>query len=321
MNNEKANIGLFFDGYFFYKLYKYFFIEKRLAFNFEQFNEFIKQEVQHQFDIVPSQCDEINPNNIHLFIGGDGTSETEPEKQLKRSLTALRIQLHNSPLQIRNDTESFLQEKGVDVSLTIRAVEDALDKKYNTLVLITGDADFVPLVNWSKQRNINVLGVYWSNSDTNTKASQDFIDSLTGKVDLLSRLEDKSNRLIKVLFDEIAISDENMSTIPASKIAAWRFSGERPPQTLTQKQLDEVRESVILNLNHQYGSGFIRSEQFYPDNKKWNNYRFSLSDVEGRKADEVAAGMRVQFNLEYDGPRSAKEGVTLYRATNVIIID
>lgn len=69
-----------------------------------------------------------------------------------------RIQIQNTPVQetLKGDGEDTwykLAQKGVDVELAIDVLEAAHQDRYDVAVLITGDADFVPLI-----RRITSLG-------------------------------------------------------------------------------------------------------------------------------------------------------------------
>ncbi|MDR2807598.1 MAG: NYN domain-containing protein [Spirochaetaceae bacterium] len=186
--NAKRKIGLFFDGRYFYIMYNYYYKQYKTL-NIDKFIDFIRYEISSELKISMDQC-EIN--DIHFFIGG--IAREESEKHLEEALMKARIgnNIHRSAL--RQNTKGFYQEKGVDVNLALEAQEGALHKKYDILVLVTGDSDFVPLVSKIKELNIPVYGVCWDNSETDTQAHQDFLDTVTKAWLMNERLESRTDK-------------------------------------------------------------------------------------------------------------------------------
>jgi hypothetical protein len=90
---------------------------------------------------------------------------------------------------------------------------------------------------------------------------------------------------------------------------------------LTPQEFAIEYESVIFKMivpDREFD--FIKSAENY-DNKKWNNYNFSASEVQNRQKEEFVEGMRVKFHLSYDSFRSAKYGAPLYRAEKITVLD
>jgi uncharacterized LabA/DUF88 family protein len=57
------------------------------------------------------------------------------------------------------------EEKGIDVALAVDALQIGLDGKIDIAVLVTGDADFVPLVRALNKQGVRVLAVYFDFTD------------------------------------------------------------------------------------------------------------------------------------------------------------
>src|SRR5262249_15994012 len=57
--------------------------------------------------------------------------------------------------------QSGASEKGADVALAIDAMQVGLDGKFDIAVLVTGDADFVPLVRALMKQGIRVTSAYF----------------------------------------------------------------------------------------------------------------------------------------------------------------
>lgn len=73
------------------------------------------------------------------------------ERQFDDVLIREGVTMHYLPISVDREGEKF--EKGVDVWFALEAFELALHKQFDVVVLVTGDADFVPLA-----RKLNTLG-------------------------------------------------------------------------------------------------------------------------------------------------------------------
>ena len=64
----------------------------------------------------------------------------------------------NWPIKIRTRKLRYMtvnnmpatKEKGIDVLLVVDMIKTALSKKYNTLIILSGDADFAPAIEFAK---------------------------------------------------------------------------------------------------------------------------------------------------------------------------
>jgi hypothetical protein len=68
------------------------------------------------------------------------------------------------------------------------------------------------------------------------------------------------------------------------------------------------------------GYGFIRSSARY-SNPRWNNYCFNFANLHSESGSGLERDMPVEFQLTYDDFRSTKEGVPLYRAVNIRVLE
>ena len=66
--------------------------------------------------------------------------------------------------------QSGHDEKGADVALAIDAVQIGLEDKIDIAVLVTGDADFVPLVRVLMKQGIRVMAAYFEYQDGEHKS-------------------------------------------------------------------------------------------------------------------------------------------------------
>ena len=97
--------------------------------------------------------------------------------------------------------QGYRQEKGIDVWLALEAFELAQYKKFDVVVLITSDGDYVPLI-----RKLNTLGsrimvLSWDFEFLNeqgekqvTRTSQDLIEEVSYPISMHAIIDDRSRR-------------------------------------------------------------------------------------------------------------------------------
>ncbi len=89
------------------------------------------------------------------FFRGKALGSPAGGSSLDDALLLLGYTVHTLPLH--EDPERGYAEKGVDVALAVEAVAGALERRFEALVLVSGDGDFVPLVR--KLRSYGVVTV------------------------------------------------------------------------------------------------------------------------------------------------------------------
>jgi len=180
--------ALFIDGSNFYHSLKE---EDRLPFDAEEFKELFRQ-LSQKYDL----------KNIY-FYDAVKNSERDPEGYSKQQSFHERLKKCHGNLAIRtrklkyivsitdseilsagekagiidsckNKLKQFLlnlnlirltKEKGVDVMLVVDAIEDARAKKIDTVILLSGDADFVPAIGLIKSFGVKTVNLHtWTGS-------------------------------------------------------------------------------------------------------------------------------------------------------------
>ena len=152
-NKERylTRIGIFYDGNYFYHVSNYYCYghPRKSRLSIPGIHEFIKRYVSLQENTSPAFCQIVD---CHYFRGRLPAQEANERQILLNErifddiLMREGIVTHYLPIT-RNG------EKGVDVSLALEALELTLFKKFNVVVLIASDGDYIPLV-----RKLNSLG-------------------------------------------------------------------------------------------------------------------------------------------------------------------
>ncbi len=73
-----------------------------------------------------------------------------------RKIPKLSVILCKRQLRTKLDGEEFYTIKGDDIHLAIDMLKDAYENKYDTAILISGDGDFAPLVQYVKNKKKKV---------------------------------------------------------------------------------------------------------------------------------------------------------------------
>lgn len=64
---------------------------------------------------------------------------------------------YRKPVEIKNGDKVIKRKANWDVGITIDIVEAVLNGSINTLILCSSDSDFIPLIQWCRNKGIKVL--------------------------------------------------------------------------------------------------------------------------------------------------------------------
>jgi cold shock CspA family protein/uncharacterized LabA/DUF88 family protein len=300
---DVLRIGIFYDGYYFYKISNYYKYEhkKNSRISISGLHEFIRSEVATLTGIDVRKCQIID---AHYFKGRSSAKDLGEKVQSERIFDDIlmreNIVSHYLPLRYAGEG-SIGQEKGIDVWLALEAYELTLYKHFDILVLIAGDGDYVPLVRKLHTLGTQVMLICWDFSYHNengdvmeTKTSRQLLSEVFFPVQMHRRIEQDSGELIKELF----VSERIHEPVVAA------------PQA--REETTEEAVSTIYNLNPN-GFGFIKDEGK-------NNIFFHYSRLTNCDFSELKPGMKVHYTTEEDEERSKREGMPCYRATKVTLL-
>ncbi|MCJ7743021.1 MAG: NYN domain-containing protein, partial [Dehalococcoidales bacterium] len=163
-----CRIGVFYDGSFFAIAQRYLYHERQLGWlSFQPlhsfFEEFLGQKEQGytSYKVVYASWHQ------GLFTAKNATEEQlRSERNLYHDLMHAGIEPKYLPVSQQEE-----KEKGIDVAMAVDALQIGLDGKIDVAVLVTGDADFVPLARALKKQGIRVLAAYFGFTDSQGKPS------------------------------------------------------------------------------------------------------------------------------------------------------
>jgi len=166
--NDKSicRIGVFYDGSYFAYPQRYFWHKRQLGWlSFKPFHSLLESYVRTK---------EQGFTNYRIVYAswtqGLFTAKESEEHQL-RSARNLHHDLMHAGIEVKFIPMSGdNREKGVDVALAIDALQIGLEGKIDIAVLVTGDADLVPLVRALMKQGIRVMVAYFEYQDGDDKS-------------------------------------------------------------------------------------------------------------------------------------------------------
>lgn len=148
---SQIKIGIFYDGNYFYHVSNYYCYShpRHSRLSISGLHDFIKKAVAEKEGVRESLCKIVD---CHYFRGRLPALEAQARQKL------LNERIFDDILMREGVVTHYLpmgrsSEKGIDVSLALEVLELTIFKKFDVVVLIAGDGDYVPLV-----RKIHALG-------------------------------------------------------------------------------------------------------------------------------------------------------------------
>ncbi|WP_457596247.1 NYN domain-containing protein [Hydrogenimonas sp.] len=144
-------IGVFYDGNYFAHVSNYYTYEhpRKSRIGVSGLHRFILAEIAKKEGVAAERCRIVD---AHYFRGRLGAVEAQErnalfrERQFDEVLMREGIVSHYLPVVAGG-------EKGIDVWLALEALELAMHKRFDVVVLVAGDGDYLPLV-----RKLNTIG-------------------------------------------------------------------------------------------------------------------------------------------------------------------
>lgn len=288
--NNLTRIGVFYDGNYFLHVSNYYNYshERKNRLSIAGLHHFIKNQVAQQESTDERLCQIVD---AHYFRGRLTANEAKATGQtlyydrlFDDILSSEGATTHYLPL--RSKQGGGKQEKGIDVWLALEAFEQAFYKRFNVLVLIACDGDYVPLIRKLNALGTRVMVLSWDFEYTNdngksmtTRTSQELLEEVTYPIamhEIIDNRVRKNEPLINGLF------------VPKNE-------GFSPRPRLLQ---EATNSSEIVSLKGGYG--FIK----YPP----NNLFFCYKDVVDIDFNDLKVNDKVSFTTEKgaDGTDVAK---------------
>jgi cold shock CspA family protein/uncharacterized LabA/DUF88 family protein len=333
---EVLRIGIFYDGYYFYKISNYYKYEheKKSRISISGLHEFIRGEIASLTSMDMRKCQIID---AHYFKGRslakDMGEKVQSERVFEDILMRENIVSHYLPLRYAGEG-TIGQEKGIDVWLALEAYELAIYKHFDILVLIAGDGDYVPLVRKLHTLGTQVMLICWDFSYHNengdvveTRTSRQLLSEVYYPVQMHQKIDQNNSEHLKDLF--VTERPQEM-TFNFSPKTAWSSADHAAhTDTATYSEAAAIHEKQSEASPAQWGAAEFISTIFsvspngfgFVKDEERNNIFFHYSRLTNCDFSDLKSGMKVRCAIEEDPERSKKEGMPVYRATKVTLIE
>ncbi len=300
MNGNWGNllrIGVFYDGHYFYNVSNYYNYQhnRKARISISGLHEFIRNEISTVTGRDLRLCQIVD---AHYFRGrfsaqkSDELNKLYNERIFDDILMRENVITHYLPLKY--DKSGNPQEKGVDVWLALEAYELAIYKRFDVLVLIACDGDYVPLIRKVNTVGSQVMLLSWDfeymdshGKQRVTRTSQSLLEEVSYPIAMHERIDSRAtsnDTLMKNMFIQPREQSKQGDTDTLGKT-----STESQPDNSTEPTPENYKESTILSVKE--GFGFIKDSSV-------NNAFFFHASLENIDFNDLKAGMSVRYILE-----------------------
>ncbi|MFO8000681.1 MAG: NYN domain-containing protein [Marinilabilia sp.] len=285
---ELIRIGVFYDGNYFFHVSNYYNYvhEKHSRISISGLHDFIRNKIA-TLEYVPNGYPHCQIVDAHYFRSRPGAAEASQKGNLlyydrvfddillSEGITTHYLPLKNSSVQ--------RYDKSIDVWLALEAFELAFYKRFDVIVLIASDSDYVPLARKLNSLGTRIMLLSWDfeyrddyGNHRVTRTSQDLLDVVTYPVymeEVINHPDEDEAPLMEKLF--------------VSRESASRSNGREVPPAQEGEENGEFKISTILSVKSGYG--FIK----YPP----ENLFFHYEAVVGCDFNDLEPGDQVRFKI------------------------
>lgn len=307
LEGKLTRIGIFYDGNFFFHVSNFYHYhhERRARISIGGLHAFVRQQVADCEKSDPRYCQIVD---AHYFRGRLRAADAEDRDLLYKErvfddvLVREGVTTHYLPLTREG-------EKGIDVWLALEAYETAIYKRFDVVVLVVCDGDFLPLVRKLNTLGTRVMVLGWdfryfdpNGNERETRTAQVLLDEVTYPIMMHPIIEDRARQrdpLINGLFvprKESGSSPliprpavlQSPAGLPDRRDAGPIARGDAAPIGVAAAPANGSSASGWVQ-TLKSGYGFIVPDQGGP------NMFFFHEDVDGGDFLELKIGDRVQF--------------------------
>lgn len=195
MPNALTRIGIFYDGNYFLHVSNYYHYVhgRRSRINIAGLHQFIRRQVAEAEGNPQHLCQIVD---AHYFRGRLRAQDAEQRDVL------LKERIFEDILMRQGVTTHYLAlgpdgEKGIDVWLALEAFELALHKRFDVVVIVAGDGDFLPLVRKLNSLGSRVMLLCWdfrftdqNGNERETRTAQRLLDEVSYPVAMHGLIEE-----------------------------------------------------------------------------------------------------------------------------------
>ena len=295
-DNRLMRIGVFYDGGYFGAVSDYYRYchRRQQRLSVDGLHQFIKHKVAEAEGVDERYCQVVD---AHYFRGRFSAQETQehgklyPDRRFDDILMHAGVITHYLPRSPRG-------EKGIDVWFALEAFELAIYKRFNVIVLIACDGDYLPLVRKLNTLGTRVMLLAWDVEATDaagrartTRVAQVLLDEVTYPLQMNTLIDDRATRndpAINAIFvprsdedDDEEVKGQAANVVPSKSV-------------LMPAAVGSTRGGTVKRMPPGKTFGFITDGQ--------EDWLFIPSNVADPGFDALAEGNRVEFEVA-DNPR------------------
>ena len=309
MSTSLTKIGVFYDGNYFLHVSNYYNYDhpQRRRLSITGLHQFIEARVATAEGVPVARAKIVDS---HYFRGRLNATEAQQrgsalyyDRVFDDILMSSGVTTHYTPLRSSYGRRT---EKGIDVWFALEAYEQAALRRFDVVVLIASDGDYVPLVRKLNSLGSRVMVVGWdfefttdNGSGMVTRTSQDLMREASYPVLMSEIINRPSSDAEAKLVDNLFVSEKKKEVAVPEEKKKETLVLEDP----VDGEIGEVMESEIFSLKGGYG--FIT----YPP----NNLFFHHTNVKNVRFEDLLEGDPVEFVLTHSdkGKLVAQEVVFL----------
>ncbi len=282
-SSRLTRIGVFYDGNYFLHVSNYYNYshERRSRISISGLHAFIRQQVAKEEGVSDRLCQIVD---AHYFRGRLNAHEANQrgnqlfyDRLFDDILMSEGVVTHYLPVKTY---QGYRQEKGIDVWLALEAFELAQYKKFDVVVLITSDGDYVPLIRKLNTLGSRVMVLSWDFEFENeqgekqvTRTSQDLIEEVSYPISMHAVIDDRSRRSDVVIQNLFVKQQQARPTFTAAPTSNGGTYG------------GGTTNSFGNGLTSSSSNAYISYEQ--PDEPNYNVADPVDADPEGRKISTI----------------------------------
>lgn len=222
-DNKLTKIGVFYDGGYFARVSQYYryYDQRKARISLKGLHEYIREKVHELEKADKNYCQIVD---AHYFRGRfSASSAAKRPNQLLNDrifddvLMYGNIVTHYLPMFAnKSSKKGEVTEKGIDVWFALEAFELAVLKRFNVIVLITGDGDHLPLIRKLNTLGTRVMLLYWDiefpagSNENPIRTNQTIINEATYEINMVNVFGNrKQTPIVEGIFIESDAEDES----------------------------------------------------------------------------------------------------------------
>lgn len=296
-NAGLLRIGVFYDGSYFTHISRYYqhVHERRARLSITGLHEFIRDLVAQHEEIDRRFCQIVDAHYFRGRLSAKAAMAADVlyrDRQFDDVLIREGVTMHFLPLS--SDREGDVTEKGIDVWFALEAYELAVHKRFDIIVLVTGDGDFVPLVRKLNTLGTRVMLLCWDyeyerdGKTLTTRTSRALVNEVTYPV-LMSEEVERRTRARDTAVEQLFV--QRREAPPEAAGAVGNAEPGAAPEAGDAPAEGSLQPGQVAKLMQDKRYGFIRPADGSTD------LFFHASALENRDFADLKPGAEVLFRV------------------------